>query len=349
VIYDLVVAGAGPIGLGTAIEAASAGLSVLVLDPREGQIDKACGEGLMPPARVALDRLGVHPDGLPFRGIRYQAGDAVAEALFETGPGLGVRRTTLSKVLDQRAAEVSVRRVAGSATAPVVRDGVVTTGGVRGRWLVAADGLHSPTRRAIGLDPRPDPLPRNGSGAQHGLRYGLRQHYRVQPWSDLVEVHWAGDAEAYVTPVAPDLVGVAVLCPGGAPYHSWLDRFALLRNRLAAAEPVGQVRGAGPLRQRVPGRVAGRSLLVGDAAGYVDALTGEGISIGLACAQALVGCLVADRPQDYEDAWRRITRQYRVSTAALLWAAGRPGLRRAIVPAAQRVPRLFAGIVNRLG
>jgi flavin-dependent dehydrogenase len=345
VIYDLAVAGAGPIGLGTAIEAATAGLSVVVLDPRGGPIDKACGEGLMPAARVALSRLGVEPEGLAFRGIRYQAGGSTAEAVFVAGPGLGVRRTTLSAALDRRAAEVGVHRVTGKATAPVVRDAAVSSGGVRARWLVAADGLHSPIRRSVGLDPVP--AARRGTGRPP--RYGLRRHYRVEPWSDLVEVHWARDAEAYVTPVAPDLVGVAVLGPGGSPYQAWLDRFPLLRNRLAGAEPVGEVRGAGPLRQRVPGRVAGRTLLVGDAAGYVDALTGEGISIGLACAQALVGCLLAGRPDDYEAAWTRATRQYRLSTSALLWAAGRPALRRAIVPAASRLPVVFAGIVNRLG
>ena len=73
-------------------------------------------------------------------------------------------------------------------------------------------------RRALGLD-----VPARGA-----VRYGLRRHYRVAPWSDLVEVHWADDAEAYVTPVAEDLVGVAVLCPGGGSYDTWLARFPAL-------------------------------------------------------------------------------------------------------------------------
>ena len=58
--------------------------------------------------------------------------------------------------------------------------------------------------------------------------------------------------------------------------------------------------GAGPLRQRAHRRVAGRVLLVGDAGGYVDALTGEGIALGLAQARAAVAAVVAGDPARYE-------------------------------------------------
>jgi flavin-dependent dehydrogenase len=89
-------------------------------------------------------------------------------------------------------------------------------------------------------------------------------------------------------------------------------------------------------------------LLVGDAAGYVDALTGEGVAVGLASARAAVGCLVAGRPDDYEGAWRTASRRYRWITGSLLWAAGRPVLRGAIVPAAVRLPRVFGAAVGQL-
>jgi flavin-dependent dehydrogenase len=59
-------------------------------------------------------------------------------------------------------------------------------------------------------------------------------------------------------------------------------------------------------------------LLVGDAAGYVDALTGEGLGIAFGGAELLVGCVAADRPADYERQWRRMSRQYRMLTAAVL-------------------------------
>lgn len=336
---DLLVVGGGPVGLATAVEAALAGMSVALVERRDGPVDKACGEGLMPAARTALARLGVAPSGMPFHGIRYLAPGASATARFGAGPGLGVRRTALSAALADRAAALGVTRLQATAGAPVVRADRVEAAGVAARWMVAADGLHSPVRRALGLD-----VPARGR-----VRYGLRRHYRTAPWSDLVEVHWAPDAEAYVTPVAPDLVGVAVLCPGGTPYARWLDAFPALAARLADAEPVTAVRGAGPLRRTASRRVAGRVLLVGDAAGYVDALTGEGISVGVACAREAVRCLVADRPQDYEAAWRRTTRRYRLLTGGLLAVAGVPLLRRAVVPAAQRLPRVFRGIVDQLG
>ncbi|MBL8931078.1 MAG: NAD(P)/FAD-dependent oxidoreductase [Kineosporiaceae bacterium] len=342
-MVDLLIAGGGPIGLATAIEAATEGMTVRVLEPREAPIDKACGEGLMPSARVALARLGVHPSGREFVGIRYLDADArrSAEARFPEGPGLGVRRTDLSAELTDRALEVGVDLVREAAEVPRSGSDSVTVGAHRARWFVAADGLRSPTREALGLNGFPGPV---GS-----RRFGLRRHYHVSAWTDLVEVYWSRHAEAYVTPVGEDLVGVALLCAPGRRFGDWLADFAGLQTRLDGARPANAVRGAGPLRQSVTRRVSGRTLLVGDAAGYVDALTGEGISVGLRCAHELVRCLLADRPQDYEVAWRRATRSYRVLTGGLLAVTSRPLVRRALVPAAARWPALFSAAVGRLG
>ena len=79
-------------------------------------------------------------------------------------------------------------------------------------------------------------------------------------------------------------------------------------------------------------------LLVGDAAGYVDALTGEGIAMGLRTARAAVACMAADRPQDYDRAWRGITREYRVLTRALVEASRMSLIRRHLVAAAAANP-----------
>ncbi|HKI41473.1 MAG TPA: FAD-dependent oxidoreductase, partial [Mycobacterium sp.] len=68
---DLLVVGGGPGGLATALHARSLGLSVIVVEPREGPIDKACGEGLMPGGLAELTSLGVDPAGMPFHGIAY--------------------------------------------------------------------------------------------------------------------------------------------------------------------------------------------------------------------------------------------------------------------------------------
>ena len=83
----------------------------------------------------------------------------------------------------------------------------------------------------------------------------------------------------------------------------------------------GEARGCGPLRQVVSRRVAGRVLLVGDAAGYEDALTGEGISLAVKQAAAAVDAIVNDAPSSYELAWHRITRNYRLLTRALVLAS----------------------------
>jgi flavin-dependent dehydrogenase len=143
-------------------------------------------------------------------------------------------------------------------------------------------------------------------------------------------------------------VGVAVLFSGQARYDELLPRFPRLAARLRDAVPVTPVQGAGPFEQRVSRRVAGRVLLVGDAAGYLDALTGEGINLGLAGAQALVAAVLADEPLAYEGAWRRQSRRYRALTSALLWASRHPWPRSRIVPAAARLPQLYQGALDIL-
>jgi flavin-dependent dehydrogenase len=215
----------------------------------------------------------------------------------------------------------------------------VQAGDASAQWLLACDGLHSTVRQLVGLSPK---RPRSHP------RFGLRRHLRIAPWSEYVEVHWSPLGEAYVTPVADDLVGIAVLAGRGATYDEVLRQIPTLRHRVEGAAWATSVRGAGPLHQRVPARVAGRVLLVGDAAGYVDALTGEGIRTGLACAEAAVRAVVAGAPSSYERDWRRLTRSYRLLTTTLL-ASTRPRLlRRQIVTAARVIPPVFGRAVEAL-
>jgi flavin-dependent dehydrogenase len=215
----------------------------------------------------------------------------------------------------------------------------VQIGELSGSWLLGCDGLHSTVRHLAGLDP--------GQAASH-RRFGLRRHLRTAPWSEYVEVHWSPLGEAYVTPVADDLVGIAVLAAPGLTYHDVLGQIPTLRERVGDAVWATPVRGAGPLHQRVPARRAGRVLLVGDAAGYVDALTGEGIRTGLACAEAAVAAVAVGRPQAYERDWRRLTRSYRLLTTTLLASTRPRPVRRHIVTAARVVPPVFALAVEAL-
>ncbi|HUV48151.1 MAG TPA: NAD(P)/FAD-dependent oxidoreductase [Actinomycetes bacterium] len=342
---NVVVVGGGPVGMYAAIAAAMKELSVTVIEKRPGPVDKACGEGLMPSALAALDEIGVDPSGVDFRGIRYlDAGGArQVHASLGMRPGRGVRRTTLMTALEVRAAQLAI---------PVVRDrvesvdqsaGVVSVAAASGAEfeadvVLACDGLGSTTRDRLGLDvPHAQPA-----------RFGLRQHYEVSPWSDDVEVYWGRDEEAYVTPVAPDLVGVAVLGPRGGPLEARLQGFPALVERLRDAVAVGPVLGAGPLRRQARRPLRDRVLLVGDAAGYVDALTGEGLAVGFASARAAVAAVVTGDREQYSRDWRRVTRRFRWSTEVLLRTTQRQGPRRAMLPLADTVPSVFREAVRQL-
>lgn len=337
---DLAVIGGGPTGLGAAIMAAQAGWSVAVIEPKPGVIDKACGEGLMPSAVAALADLGVHPQGHPFTGICYRdhaVVDRWAVGDFAAGPGLGVRRLALHTALRDAAQRAGVQWIKARVKHIEQRADSVALAGIEARWVLAADGLHSPTRRLLGLD-----------GPGRGTRFGVRGHFNIAPWSDRVEVHWARGVEAYVTPVGPDQVGVAFLTGPPARFDDLLARFPLLVERLGDAARASTTRGAGPFPVKAKQVRAGRVLLVGDAAGYVDALTGEGVALGLATARAALDCLLADRPDRYPRAWRRAVRRSVWLTYGLLWLTRPRWVHRPLIGLLRRAPWIFNRAVNLL-
>jgi 2-polyprenyl-6-methoxyphenol hydroxylase-like FAD-dependent oxidoreductase len=301
-----------------------------------------------------LDSSDVHP----FQGIRYvQENGSSAEARFPHGAlGLGIRRVALAEAMlaEARASGAIVRDhcpVHGFETDHTGISIAMDGHSLRARLLVAADGLGSPLRRAAGLE-SPAPGPR---------RFGLRQHFRLKPWSDLVEVHFAPGLEAYVTPAGAERVGIAFLwedgrLPGPINFPALLHRFPSLIERLGSAPQDSEPRGAGPLERIARARTADRFALLGDAAGYVDALTGEGLSLAFTCAAALAETLPValgngarrESLAAYERAVARVYTPYLRLAKLMLVIARRPPLRRSVVRALGLVPPIFDWLLGAL-
>jgi flavin-dependent dehydrogenase len=336
---DVLVIGGGPVGLATAILARIAGFSVRLVDGKRPPIDKACGEGLMPDGIEVLEELGLNllPAGRRFHGIRYVDGSTVAVGRFHEVCGLGLRRTVLHDALARRAEELGVE-LSWGVRAVGFEGGRVSTGIGRlaADWIVAADGLHSPTRRWLGIAVR-----------RGRPRKGVRRHYELDPWTDLVEVYWSNDCEAYVTPVGEDEVGVAILWgEGKARFSSLLRRFPALEDRLAGARATSRDRGVGGFNVMPARRTLGRVAFVGDAAGYLDAITGEGLSLGLQQARAVVRSIRNGRLDTYEEDARRLARVPFAMIRALLFIERRPALRQRFIRTLSADPSLFSRLLQ---
>jgi menaquinone-9 beta-reductase len=332
---DLLMVGGGPAGLFCAIAARRQGLTVELIEARKPPLDKACGEGLMPDGLKLLEAEGVKlPKGRSFAGISYHQGDLKVAGRFPKGfAGAGVRRLELHQALVHRAEEAGVKLRWGVKAEALLPTGIQTSeGNLPARYIVAADGLHSKLRQWSGLESKP----------AKEQRFGVRRHYAIEPWSDLVEVHWGQGVEAYVTPVGEKEIGVAFLWSGRkASFDLLLDEFPELKARVAGAEPTSKDRGAGPLEQKTQGLQRGRVLLLGDAAGYLDAITGEGLSLAFHQGAALVEAIAAGRPESYAAQSRKLCRWPLLLTRLTLALERRPSLRKRVLSAFAAEPPLF--------
>lgn len=295
--YDVIIVGGGPAGLATGIHFARADLSVLICEAKSFPVEKACGEGIMPTGVRLLENLGMGglaagEDYYPFSGVRYIGKDGVtATGTFNEGSGWGMHRRTLSEKLFLLAAsfpQITVREKTRIQSIQENQQSVIARSDreeFETCLLIGADGLHSLVRSQSALDQKQKP---------RFFRWGISKHFQIAPWSDWVEVYWSNGIEAYVTPLSSKEIGLAILWNQSCfhthknrndLYASLLCKFPELAKRLGHIPSTGPILSAGSFLQRSTHAAKDRILLVGDAAGYVDAITGEGISLALAEAE----------------------------------------------------------------
>jgi menaquinone-9 beta-reductase len=316
-LYDVAVVGAGPAGSATATHLARGGWHVALLERATFPRDKPCAEYLSPAAEPLLRELGVlahleaarpgrlrgfrifAPGGRMFQGDFAATRDAAGNSLFETG--LAVPRLRLDALLATAAANAGVELREGWRLAQIAREGqgrdasyqLTPTPGhapLRARLVVAADGVHSTVARRLGLH-QPG----------HMRKVALVAHLRgIAGLTDYGEMHVAGRRYVGLAPLeapdAGDLCNVAMVVDeardgaalAGRPQAFLLDAlttFPRLRGRLARTAVVRPTLTTSRLTVWARRLSGDGLLLVGDAAGYYDPFTGEGIYHALRSAQ----------------------------------------------------------------
>ena len=202
---DVIIIGAGPAGIAAAIAASTKGLRSIVVEAQTPPIDKPCGEGLLPHGVAALHALGIRLNSdtaIPFHGIRFVDQDSTACAKFSDGVGYGLRRMRLNQLLLERATQAGVTFLWGTRITNI-EENFVTAGGNRihqYEWLVGADGQNSGSG---GNGPTLAP-----PAASARMRFGFRRHFKIRPWTDVVEVYWGKNSQMVMTPTGAEEVNL---------------------------------------------------------------------------------------------------------------------------------------------
>jgi flavin-dependent dehydrogenase len=260
-----------------------------------------------------------------------------ASATFGHGRGVGVRRLQLHKLLVNRCEELGVRlawgtRVGVSAGEPMDLEGEPCAY----RYAIGADGQCSRVRHAVGL----------GEGKVFSRRFGSRCHYRVKPWSRMVEVHWSDLGQAYITPVGREEICVAtVACLPELRMEAVLASLPSLSARLQGASELSRVRGALTTTRKLRRVTAGNVALIGDASGSADAITGEGIALSFRQALLLADAIAVDHLATYEGGHPSILRLPHLMSRAMLVMDAKPWVREGVMMVLSAQPQLFSRLL----
>jgi 2-polyprenyl-6-methoxyphenol hydroxylase-like FAD-dependent oxidoreductase len=177
-------------------------------------------------------------------------------------------------------------------------------------------------------------------------RFGFRRHFRVAPWSDYVEIYWSYCGQMYVTPVSSQEICIAFITRDPqVRFDEALGSFPAVAARLSGSHPGTREQGAVTPTRKLESVYRGRTALVGEASGSVDAITGEGLSMSFQQAVALAEAMSSGDLASYQAAHRRIGRLPRLMSSLMLTMDQNHGFRNRVFKALSAEPSCFSRLL----